>query len=177
MWSHDGTTVFFVDTPTQRIDPVDFDPDTGAFAGRGTVVNIPTKVGAPDGMIIDSEGGLGLALWGGGAVDLYTTEGQLDAVIAVSARQVTACAFGGDGFDDLFITTSRLDLTNGEQPAAGVVPPTSAGRRRQPSPGDREGEDDGVAHRPQLQGDAAARLVPRAVRETNVRPRRESDDW
>lgn len=132
-WSHDGATVFYVDTPTQRIDAFDFDPDTGAFAGRRAVVNIPAEVGAPDGMTIDAEGGLWVALWNGGAVHRYTTEGQLDAVIAVPARQVTACAFGGDALDDLFITTSRLDLANGDQPAAGALFHATAGVRGVPA--------------------------------------------
>ncbi len=75
----------------------------------------------PDGLALDAEGGIWVALWQGSAVRRYGAGGRLDAVIELPAGLVTACAFGGDDLSDLFITTSRMDLEPGEQPAAGAV--------------------------------------------------------
>lgn len=62
-----------------------------------------------------------VALWGGSAVRRYAADGTLDEVVEVNARQVSACSFGGDGYRRLFITTSRQDLADGDDPAAGAV--------------------------------------------------------
>ena len=67
-WSADGRTMYYVDTPTQRIDAFEFTASTGAIGNRHPVVHIPLADGAPDGLTIDAEGGLWVALWGGGAV-------------------------------------------------------------------------------------------------------------
>ena len=72
-------------------------------------------------MTVDEEGGVWVALYGGGAVRRYTPEGMLDEVIEVAAKQVTACTFGGSDFDQLFITTSREGLGGGEDPLAGSL--------------------------------------------------------
>jgi sugar lactone lactonase YvrE len=60
-------------------------------------------------------------LWDGGAVRHYSAAGELLDVVAVPARRVTACSFGGDDLDTLCITTSRVDVPAGEQPAAGAL--------------------------------------------------------
>jgi sugar lactone lactonase YvrE len=72
-------------------------------------------------LTVDEEGGVWVALYGGGSVRRYTPEGVLDEVIEVAAKQVTACTFGGSGMDQLFITTSREDLKPGEDPLAGSL--------------------------------------------------------
>jgi sugar lactone lactonase YvrE len=120
VWSLDGTQVYYVDTPTQRVDVFDHDPVTGELSGRRPVVHIDPAVGAPDGLTQDAEGGLWVALWGGGAVHRYTLDGRLDAVVEVGPLQVTACAFGGADLDELYITTSR-DKLSAPEPAAGAV--------------------------------------------------------
>jgi sugar lactone lactonase YvrE len=70
---------------------------------------------------VDEEGGVWVALYGGGAVRRYTPDGVLDEVIEVAAKQVTACTFGGSSLDQLFITTSREGLEPGEDPLAGSL--------------------------------------------------------
>jgi sugar lactone lactonase YvrE len=114
-WSDDGTTTYYVDTPTRRIDTftADFDP-------VGTLVELPQGVGMPDGLAVDSEGGIWVALWGGGAVHRYTADGGLSAVIEIPVRQVSSCAFGGHDLRTLYVTTSAQDLTDPE-PAAGAL--------------------------------------------------------
>ena len=120
-WSRDGTQVYYVDSPTQRVDVFDFDADSGAFGNRRTAVEVDPDHGMPDGITLDAEGCVWVALWGGGAVHRYTTDGRLDEVVDVGPRQVSACAFGGDRLDELFITTSREGLPPDEQPTAGAL--------------------------------------------------------
>jgi sugar lactone lactonase YvrE len=118
-WSPDGGTAYYVDTPTQRVDAFDYDPDSGLL-NRRTVVEIPAGYGAPDGITVDADGGVWVALWGGGAVHRYSPGGGLEEVVDVPVSQVTACGFGGERLETLFITTSAYGL-GGSEPAAGAV--------------------------------------------------------
>ncbi len=121
VWSLDGTQLYYIDTPTGRVDVFDFDASTGALLDRRPVVSIDPAVGHPDGMTIDAEGGLWVALWDGSAVHRYDAAGTLTEVIEVAATQTTACAFGGPNLDELYITTSRRDIDPAEQPLAGAL--------------------------------------------------------
>jgi sugar lactone lactonase YvrE len=121
VWGLDGTEVFYVDSPTQRVVAYRFDPETGAFDRPRTVVEIPVVVGTPDGITLDAEGGLWVALWEGGAVHRYLPDGTLDAVVELPVSRVTACCFGGADLDELYITTSREGLAPGEEPSAGAL--------------------------------------------------------
>ena len=84
---------------------------------------IPPELGSPDGMTIDEDGGLWVALWGGAAVHRYV-EGRLDRVIVLPVSQPTSCAFGGPDLDQLFVTSAWKDLspeTRQAQPLAGSL--------------------------------------------------------
>jgi sugar lactone lactonase YvrE len=130
-WSPDGAHAFYVDTATQRIDIVDYETEAGLSRPR-PFVEIDADLGAPDGLTVDREGGVWVALHGGSAVHRYGPDGSLDVVVEVGARQVTACALGGRDLDRLFITTSREDLEPGEDPLAGSLFTVEAGVRGQP---------------------------------------------
>jgi sugar lactone lactonase YvrE len=119
-WSPDGSRAYYNDTPTQRIDLFDYDGESG-LTGRRPFAEVPAEAGGPDGLTVDEEGGVWVALYGGGSVRRYTPEGVLDEVIEVPAKMVTACTFGGRDLDQLFITTSREDLKPGEDPLAGSL--------------------------------------------------------
>lgn len=106
-WDADGVAVSFNDTPTGRVDRMDFDAATGTFANRRPFISIPDDVGMPDGMAIDADGGIWVALWGGHAVHRYDRDGALTAVVEVPVRDVTCCTFGGPDGTTLFISTSR----------------------------------------------------------------------
>jgi sugar lactone lactonase YvrE len=128
-WHADGRHVYYNDTPTGRIDLLDFDPDTGGFGPRRTFVEVGPGVGLPDGMALDEDGGVWIALWGGGAVHRYDVTGHLSHRIDLPVRQVTACAFGGPDSTTLYITTSRLGLGDDAEPEAGAVFAVDAGVR------------------------------------------------
>jgi sugar lactone lactonase YvrE len=119
-WSPEGATVYYVDSPTQRIDAFDFGAAAGAFENRRTVVEIDPGLGSPDGLTADGEGGLWVALWNGAAVHRYAPDGRLDEAIELPTPKVSARTFGGQGLDQLIITTSALGM-NGTQELAGAV--------------------------------------------------------
>ncbi len=103
-WSPDGSLAYYDDTGTHRTDVFDYSADTG-LTGRRPFVRFGEDE-SPDGLTVDAEGGVWVALFGGGAVHRYTADGRLDAVVELPTPQVTACTFGGPGLDQLFITTS-----------------------------------------------------------------------
>ena len=119
-WGPDGSRAYYNDTPTQRIDVFDYDGESG-LTGRRPFAEIPAEAGGPDGLTVDEEGGVWVALYASAAVRRYTPDGVLDEVIEVAAKQVTACTFGGSSLDQLFITTSREGLGGGEDPLAGSL--------------------------------------------------------
>lgn len=121
-WSPDDTLLYYVDTPTRAIEMFDFDVATGAATGRRVLVTVD---GLPDGLVVDEDGFLWVAFWGGGEVRRYSPQGELAAVIEVPATHTTKCAFGGPDLSNLYITTAA-----GEEPHAGglfVAEPGVAG--------------------------------------------------
>jgi sugar lactone lactonase YvrE len=108
-WSPDGRLMYYVDTPTRRVDV--FDHDGERVHGRRPFVEIEEGAGFPDGLTVDAEGCVWVALWDGGAVRRYTPDGALDRVIQLPAPRTTACAFGGADLTDLYITTARVGLS------------------------------------------------------------------
>jgi sugar lactone lactonase YvrE len=120
-WSPDGTVAYYVDSATQRVDAFSYDPACGTLSERRPFVEIPADVGLPDGLTVDAEGGVWVALWrGDGVVHRYDAAGRLDAVVDLPVSQPTSCVFGGDALDQLYITTSSLDLRRPE-PDAGAL--------------------------------------------------------
>jgi sugar lactone lactonase YvrE len=121
-WSADGKRVYYIDTPTRQVDVFDVDPETGAWSGRRIHIHVDGTPGFPDGMAIDEDDGLWVALWGGGAVNHYDASGRLAETISVpGVTQASSCAFGGDRRDMLYITTSRQRLLDDQEPSAGAV--------------------------------------------------------
>jgi len=127
-WSPDGSTAYYNDTPTSRISVFDYDVEAG-LVGRRTFTEVD---GHPDGLTVDAEGGVWTALFGSGVVHRYAPDGTLDAVVEVQARQVTACTFGGEHLDRLYITTSREGLDPDDDPLAGSLFVASVGVRGLP---------------------------------------------
>ncbi|HEY3504902.1 MAG TPA: SMP-30/gluconolactonase/LRE family protein [Actinocatenispora sp.] len=115
----DGTAAYYVDTATGRVDA--FDVRDGAFTGRRPVVAIPPTDGAPDGLTLDADGHIWVALWGGRAVRRYSPDGELEEHVHVPVGHVTACTFGGPDLDTLYITTSAPDAPPAEAPYAGAL--------------------------------------------------------
>ena len=119
-WSPDGTRAYYNDTETHRVDVFDYDRDAG-LVNRRVFATVAPGDGRPDGLTVDAEGGVWVALNHSGTVRRYTPDGTPDAVVEVPPRQVTACTFGGERLDELFITTSRENLAPGDDPLAGSL--------------------------------------------------------
>ena len=120
-WSDDRTAFYFADSATGGVDVFDTEPDTGTLGRRRRFVTVG---GVPDGLTLDAEGGLWVAVWGLGELRRYTPAGQLDAVVRLPVSQVTSVAFGGTDLSTLYITTAREDTTPDhlrEQPHAGDI--------------------------------------------------------
>ena len=118
-WSPDGSHAYYNDTATGRIDVFDYDRDSG-LTDRRPFVEVRDG-GRSDGLTVDSEGAVWTAIANQGAVHRYRPDGVLDEVVELPAQKVTACTFGGERLDELFITTSREDLEPGEDPLAGAL--------------------------------------------------------
>lgn len=124
-WSPGGSLTYYNDTATHQISVFDYDPQAGMH-NRRVFAAIPER-GRPDGLTVDAEGGVWTAIFGRGAVHRYRSDGVLDEVIEVPAQKVTACTFGGERLDQLFITTSREGLRDVEDPLAGSLFQASPG--------------------------------------------------
>ena len=118
-WSPDGSRAYYDDTATHRVDVFDYDPVRGLH-GRRPFAEIPDG-GLPDGLTVDADGGLWVALADRGEVWHLTPDGVHDEVVEVPVGMVTACTFGGPDLDQLFITTSRENVPPGEDPLAGSL--------------------------------------------------------
>ncbi|MEU5291058.1 SMP-30/gluconolactonase/LRE family protein [Streptomyces umbrinus] len=117
-WSPDGRLMYYIDSPTRRIDVFDFDGQR--VGGRRQLAVIEEGDGFPDGLTVDADGCVWVALWDGGAVRRYTPDGKLDRVVELPVPRPTACAFGGADLTDLYITTARTGLT-APHPLSGSV--------------------------------------------------------
>jgi sugar lactone lactonase YvrE len=121
-WSPDGSRMYYADSPMRRIDMFDYDPATGEAFQRRVLADLSAFDGVPDGLTVDADGFLWVAIWGGGVLRRFTPDGTQDAVIEVPVSQPTSCAFGGPGMTDLYVTTASVGLTEAElrqQPLAG----------------------------------------------------------
>jgi sugar lactone lactonase YvrE len=137
-WSLDGRTMYYVDTPTRRIDQFDFDPASGAIADRRPFVTIDAADGSPDGLTVDADGGIWLALWDGWRVRRYYPDGSIDREIRLPVSEVTCPVFGGPDLDELYITTAWELLSEAQharEPLAGALFRVRPGvRGRPPTP-------------------------------------------
>ncbi len=102
----DGKSMYFIDSPARKIYLYDYDRATGALAHRRDFVDTSEDPGFPDGMTVDSLGFVWCAKWDGSCVVRYTPDGREDRRIALPARKVSSLAFGGEAYDELYVTTA-----------------------------------------------------------------------
>lgn len=127
-WSPDGRLMYYIDTPTRRIDVFDYDVTTGQASGRRPLATVEEGAGYPDGLTVDADGYVWVALWDGSAVRRYTPTGALDRVVPLPVPRVTACAFGGPDLTDLYITTARVGLSPAPPLAGSLMVLPGAGK-------------------------------------------------
>lgn len=131
VWSPDYTKMYYIDTPTRKVMAWDYDNETGEISNPKTAIEVPEEMGYPDGMTIDEDGNVWIALWSGSAVGCWNPEtGELLRTIGVPAKNVTSVAFGDDDLGTLYITTARQGTSDEELekfPHAGGVFKTRPG--------------------------------------------------
>lgn len=114
-WSPDHKTFYHVDTPTRVVKAFDYDLETGQIANPRAVIHIPEVLGWPDGMTSDMDGNLWIAMWSGAQVTRWDPRtGQLLEQIPLPAKHVTSCVFGGEGLNELYITSACRGLDHAD---------------------------------------------------------------
>jgi sugar lactone lactonase YvrE len=106
------------------VDRFDTEPDPGQLSGRRRFAEIPADEGCADGLTLDAEGAIWVAVWGSGQVRRYLPDGRLEAVLRLPVSQVTSVAFGGPGLSTLFVTSAREEFSPAQlraEPHAGDI--------------------------------------------------------
>jgi sugar lactone lactonase YvrE len=111
-WSADGTVLYSIDTDPGIVWQRSYDPATGATGVRTQVLHVTD--GHPDGMCLDVEGNLWIAVWAAGEVRCYRPDGEQIAKVAVAAPHTSSVAFVGPRLDLLLITTARDELSKAQ---------------------------------------------------------------
>jgi sugar lactone lactonase YvrE len=128
-WSPDGATMYYADSGAGTLDAFDFDGAGGDLERRRTLVRSEGRA-FPDGLWVDDEGCLWVAMWGGGEVRRYAPDGGLLRTQPLPVTQPSACCFVGRRRDTLIVTSARFELPAealAGQPAAGRVMAFDAG--------------------------------------------------
>jgi D-xylono/L-arabinono-1,4-lactonase len=112
-FSPDGAWMYFVDTPTLRIDRFSYDPRTGEASDRRPFFGLPAGVGLPDGLAVDSRGAVWVAIWGAGEVWKVDAGGRHLGRVSAPVANTSSCAFGAAGTGRLFITTAAGEARAG----------------------------------------------------------------
>ena len=123
-FSGDGRTMYFCDSPLARIMRCDYDAGSARVANVREFVRFGSTEGFPDGSIVDDEDCVWNAAWGAGRVRRYSADGRVLQEVAVAAKNTTCPAFGGEALVDLFVTSSRQEMSDeelGSVPHAGSV--------------------------------------------------------
>jgi sugar lactone lactonase YvrE len=123
-WSSDGATMYYIDSPTQRVVAFAYDLDSGRLGDQRVFAEIEPTDGSPDGLTVDAEGGVWVCLFGGGRIRRYRSDGLLDQEIILPLTNPTCPAFGGQDLRTLYVTTARHRLTDEQlarEPLAGAL--------------------------------------------------------
>ncbi len=136
-WSPDSAALYFIDSPLQRLDAYEFDPATGDLGARRTVADIDPEDGLPDGLAVDVEGGIWVALVKSSTVRRYLPDGRIDMEVRFPVRNPTCPGFGGPDLETLYVTSAHLrsdPLYADPDPLAGALFALDLGLRGVPSP-------------------------------------------
>jgi len=119
VWSRDTGFFYFIDSLTYQIHRYDYDSGTGRIENQQVVTEFDRESeGLPDGMAIDVEDGLWVAMFGGSAVlRIDPATGERTHKVELPTANITSCAFGGEDMRDLYITSATVHLDEAQQQA------------------------------------------------------------
>jgi sugar lactone lactonase YvrE len=123
-WSPQGDTMYHIDSMNYGVDAYPFDGATGALGEGRRVIQFSEDDGLPDGLTVDAEGGIWVALFGGGAMRRFHADGTPWGSLSLPATQITSACFGGADLGDLYITSAAFQLDEAalaQQPLAGSL--------------------------------------------------------
>jgi sugar lactone lactonase YvrE len=136
-WSPDDRSMYFTDFGQSTIFVYEYDRETGSIVNRRPFIVIPEGEGRPDGMTVDAEGNLWVALWDGWGVAQFDSTGRLVKKHSLPVQRPTSCMFGGNGLGTLYVTSAWMQLTDHEraaQPLAGALFALETGAHGLPEP-------------------------------------------
>jgi sugar lactone lactonase YvrE/DNA-binding IclR family transcriptional regulator len=110
-WSPDDRRMYFTDSARGIVYSYDFDLMSGQISNRQPLISLSAKEGLPDGLTVDAEGCLWVALWDAWCVVRYSPKGEEMLRIRVPVPRPTSCCFGGNNLDTLFITSATVRLS------------------------------------------------------------------
>lgn len=111
-WSPDGARLYHVDTLARTVWAADYDAATGSATQWAALFTVDG--GSPDGVAVDADGMLWVAIWGAGEVRRYDIAGKIHTIISVAAPHTSSVAFVGRKLDRLLITTATSELSESE---------------------------------------------------------------
>lgn len=120
-WSPDGSTFYLIDSMAGEVYAFDVEPGSIELANRRILARFVEADGLPDGMTVDAEGCLWIAMWGGSQVIRLSPTGERLFTLPMPVRQPSSCAFGGPNLDVLYVTSAREGLDLSDDDAAGSV--------------------------------------------------------
>lgn len=124
-WDLPRKRLYYIDTPTQQVQVASYDPASGDMGEFRPFLTVPTELGYPDGMTVDSDGNLYIAMWSGGRVAVFNADtAEYQYSINVAAPNTTCPVFGGKDLDELYITTAKVGLNEDQYqkyPASGGI--------------------------------------------------------
>jgi sugar lactone lactonase YvrE len=132
-WSPDGSTFYHVDSIPGVLFAYDNDPVSGGISGRRPLVDFSDRDETPDGLAVDADGNIWLAVWDGWAIHVYDPGGHELERVELPVQRPSCVVFGGERLDRLYVSTARENLDEDQlagQPAAGellVLDPGVAG--------------------------------------------------
>jgi len=117
-WTKDGGTFYYIDTPSKAVRAFDYDLESGHISNERIAIDTADLEGSPDGMTIDENNNVWIAFCRGGCVRCFDPKsGEILETVELPISGATSCAFGGEDFETLYITTGSFG--NPEEPEAG----------------------------------------------------------
>lgn len=133
-WSADGRRMYYADSGGQDVMVFDYDLATGSVSDGRVLIHVDESDGVPDGLIVDADDNLWIAIWGASCVRCHHPDGRLLSQFTLPTAHVTCPAFGGADLTDLYVTSARAELEDLEhQPHAGDLFLLRPGARGRPA--------------------------------------------
>lgn len=121
-WSPDGRTMYYCDTASKLMEAFDFDPDTGAVNNRRTIFELPYQPGQFDGLTVDDDGNIWVAVWLGSRIlNINPACRKLIREYVFPVSRVSSCGFFGPRLDELAVTSACYQAEAGDEPLAGCT--------------------------------------------------------